>query len=116
MEDELAELSADRSDEDLSHYCTTLAMCHQSQLGAKGFSAARARKAFRVARIRCAFAVETPSSPSKTLWQQLSLFLLFLFAARDGFASLLFFGGVSEQIAVAASHSHISRFFTRDGC
>lgn len=25
-------------------------MCHQSQLGAKGFSAARARKAFRVAR------------------------------------------------------------------
>lgn len=49
-EDELAELSADRSDEDSSHYCTTLAMCHQSLLGAKGFSAARARKAFRVAR------------------------------------------------------------------
>lgn len=46
--DELAELSADRSEEDLSHCCTTLAMCHQSHLGAKGFSAAQARKAFRV--------------------------------------------------------------------
>lgn len=37
-----------RSEQDLSLYCAALAMCHQSHLGAKGFSAARARKAFRI--------------------------------------------------------------------